>query len=236
MLWLGCNLNFVKQSFKKQLIKKQTYKSRHLKVHLKSSPCKSRHLKVHLKSKQPFQSLLPVGEPPQSMEHTSKTLDTLLLLTGEKHLYIVDSFLHNFESKFWYCSQTPFQFRHKLNIVCTKIWPFFTVTVILSYCIWFWVNTFKIVDHQPRFSVGSCQLTVNKCTDSVCQVTVHFRWIYWTMFHPTGPISFQLRLDFSSMTLAQPESTDNKCSDDQFIGESEHGQKTNKQTNKHCWP
>ena len=50
------------------------------------------------------------------------------------------------------------------------------------------------------------------------------------MFHPTGPISFQLRLDFSSMTLAQPESTDNKCSDDQFIGESEHGQKTNKQT------
>jgi len=44
-------------------------------------------------------------------------------------------------------------------------------------------------------SVGSCQLTVNKCTDSVCQ----------------------LRLDFSSMTLAQPESTDNKCSDDQFI-------------------
>ena len=30
---------------------------------------------------------------------------------------------------------------------------------------------------------------------------------------------FQLRLDFSSMTLAQPESTDNKCSDDQFIGQ-----------------
>ena len=89
-----------------------------------------------------------------------------------------------------------------------------------SYCIWFLVNTFKIFDHQPRFSVGSCQLTVNKCTDSVCQVTVYFRRIYWTMFHPTGPISFQLRLDFSSMTLAQPESTDNKCSDDQFIGES----------------
>ena len=45
------------------------------------------------------------------------------------------------------------------------------------------------------------------------------------------PIPFQLRLDFSSMTLAQPESTDNKCSDDQFIGKSELGQK-NKQTNK----
>lgn len=44
-------------------------------------------------------------------------------------------------------------------------------------------------------SVGSCQLTINKCSDSVCQ----------------------LRLDFTNMVLAQPESTDHKCNDDQFI-------------------
>jgi len=44
-------------------------------------------------------------------------------------------------------------------------------------------------------SVGSCQLTVNKCADSVCQ----------------------LRLDVENMVLAQPEATDHKCDFDQFI-------------------
>jgi len=44
-------------------------------------------------------------------------------------------------------------------------------------------------------SVGSCQLTVNKCAESVCQ----------------------LRLDVENMILAQPESTDHKCDFDQFI-------------------
>ena len=44
-------------------------------------------------------------------------------------------------------------------------------------------------------SVGSCQLTVNKCSSNVCQ----------------------LRLDFDNMVLAQPESTDHQCQDDQFI-------------------
>jgi len=44
-------------------------------------------------------------------------------------------------------------------------------------------------------NVGSCQLTVNKCADSVCQ----------------------LRLDIESMTLSGPESTDHQCQGDQFI-------------------
>jgi len=44
-------------------------------------------------------------------------------------------------------------------------------------------------------SVGSCQLTINKCAESVCQ----------------------LRLDVEDMVLAQPESTDHKCDFDQFI-------------------
>jgi len=44
-------------------------------------------------------------------------------------------------------------------------------------------------------SVGSCQLTINKCAESVCQ----------------------LRLDVENMVLAQPESTDHKCDFDQFI-------------------
>merc|ERR1712032_950288 len=44
-------------------------------------------------------------------------------------------------------------------------------------------------------SVGSCQLTVNKASADVCQ----------------------LRLDMDNMILAQPESTDNKCSSDQLI-------------------
>merc|ERR550532_3154491 len=44
-------------------------------------------------------------------------------------------------------------------------------------------------------SVGSCQLTVNKCASGVCQ----------------------LRLDFDNFVLAQPESTDHQCQDDQFI-------------------
>jgi len=44
-------------------------------------------------------------------------------------------------------------------------------------------------------SVGSCQLTVNKCDSSVCQ----------------------LRLDMDNFVLAQPESTDHQCQSDQFI-------------------
>merc|ERR550532_972213 len=44
-------------------------------------------------------------------------------------------------------------------------------------------------------SVGSCQLTVNKCDSSVCQ----------------------LRLDMDNFVLAQPEQTDHQCQDDQFI-------------------
>jgi len=44
-------------------------------------------------------------------------------------------------------------------------------------------------------SVSSCQLTINKCTDSVCQ----------------------LRLDMDKMELNQPESTDNQCQGDQLI-------------------
>lgn len=44
-------------------------------------------------------------------------------------------------------------------------------------------------------SVGSCQLTINKCAESVCQ----------------------LRLDVENMVLAQPEPTDHKCDFDQFI-------------------
>jgi len=44
-------------------------------------------------------------------------------------------------------------------------------------------------------SVGSCQLTVNKCASGVCQ----------------------LRLDFDNFVLAQPETTDHQCQDDQFI-------------------
>merc|ERR1711953_343802 len=44
-------------------------------------------------------------------------------------------------------------------------------------------------------SVGSCQLTVNKCASSVCQ----------------------LRFDFDNFVLARPETTDHQCQDDQFI-------------------
>ncbi|XP_023341394.1 uncharacterized protein LOC111711301 [Eurytemora carolleeae] len=44
-------------------------------------------------------------------------------------------------------------------------------------------------------SVGSCQLTINKCASDVCQ----------------------LRLDILSMTLSGPETTDNQCQGDQFI-------------------
>ena len=77
---------------------------------------------------------------------------------------------------------------------------------------------------NPCSSVGSCQLTVNKCTDTVCQVKFqsHRYFIGFQIDYNLINIwlTFQLRLDFSSMTLAQPESTDNKCSDDQFIGEA----------------
>lgn len=44
-------------------------------------------------------------------------------------------------------------------------------------------------------SVGSCQLTVNKCDSSVCQ----------------------LRLDMDNFVLAQPEQTDHQCQSDQLI-------------------
>merc|ERR1712226_718920 len=44
-------------------------------------------------------------------------------------------------------------------------------------------------------NVGSCQLTINKCSPDVCQ----------------------LRLDFDNFVLAQPEATDHVCQDDQFI-------------------
>ena len=44
-------------------------------------------------------------------------------------------------------------------------------------------------------SVGSCQLTVNKCDSGVCQ----------------------LRLNFHNFVLRQPESIDHQCQDDQFI-------------------
>ena len=44
-------------------------------------------------------------------------------------------------------------------------------------------------------SVSSCRLTINKCTEDVCQ----------------------LRLDMDNMVLAQPETTDNQCQSDQFI-------------------
>ena len=44
-------------------------------------------------------------------------------------------------------------------------------------------------------SVSSCRLTINKCTEEVCQ----------------------LRLDMDNMVLSQPETTDNQCQSDQFI-------------------
>ncbi|XP_040576960.1 uncharacterized protein [Lepeophtheirus salmonis] len=55
---------------------------------------------------------------------------------------------------------------------------------------------FQNVGYPSTFdSVGSCQLTVHKCNDNVCQ----------------------LRLDFENFVLAQPEPIDHQCQDDQFI-------------------
>jgi len=44
-------------------------------------------------------------------------------------------------------------------------------------------------------NVGSCQLTINKCSTNVCQ----------------------LRLDFDNFVVQQPESTDHVCQSDQFV-------------------
>ncbi|XP_023335594.1 uncharacterized protein LOC111706787 isoform X2 [Eurytemora carolleeae] len=55
---------------------------------------------------------------------------------------------------------------------------------------------FHSIDYPSTFdSVGSCQLTVNKQADSVCQ----------------------LRLDFENMLLKGPEITDQKCTDDMLM-------------------
>ena len=48
----------------------------------------------------------------------------------------------------------------------------------------------------------------------ICVLEIHILYYACVILYYTT----QLRLDFSGLTLAQPETTDNKCNDDQFIG------------------
>ena len=156
------------------------------------------------KSRQSLQSLLPVGEPLQSMEPISKTLDILLLLTGKQHLY-----MKSFEyilSKLWsysssvFSAGTLFDLSVWINRPCSSL----TQNLLKQSCCHTHQPCFSVahrwqnlsvrnqsfgqrplvilITHQSLFSVGSCQLTVNKCTDSVCQVTILIEFFSFSGF------------------------------------------------------
>ena len=80
-------------------------------------------------------------------------------------------------------------------------------------------------------NVGSCQLTINKCSSNVCQlryvllkyenVLVIKNWYISCYSYGTKVmifvINYSCRLDFDNFVLAQPESTDHVCQNDQFV-------------------